>query len=357
MEPEDRARLGPVLRRSLTPLQRVFFSWGQGGLIAELDGAPAGGMVLRTIARAGGRRMGFVDWVFTDPAARGQGVAGRLLEEALRLFEQQGCAETAACVEGHNTRSSAVFAQRGFGLLSPGEQVRRFGGSVLGVWLDMGHLYDVGHFVWARPAPTRPDSPALQWLGTWLANALIALVGLWRQAGFASLEPLAAAAAAAATLLVLGLRAAAMALTARLLGLRVRFRAWESGLPIGLAIASATGFYFPSPGGVYPAAARWNGDDERARLGPAALMGTLTTLAVLWLSKLALLGGVGEAGAARIGFEMLVRVSLPLALLDSLPAFWPFTAFNARRLWEWKRWAWALCAAAALGGLAYGVWI
>jgi len=88
-----------------------------------------------------------------SPEARRLGVGGQLVEAALRSFEERGCQEVFACVEGYNSSSVNLFAGRGFTILSFGEQLRRYGflGTLL-LWLRTSRLGgDVGHFLWARP--------------------------------------------------------------------------------------------------------------------------------------------------------------------------------------------------------------
>src|SRR5215208_3419787 len=117
-----------------------------------------------------------------SPEARRLGVGGQLVEAALRSFEERGCREVFACVEGYNSSSVNLFAARGFTILSFGEQLRRYGflGTLL-LWLRTSRLGgDVGNFLWARPGQLESDSPALQWWVGALTNALVLLLAGWR---------------------------------------------------------------------------------------------------------------------------------------------------------------------------------
>jgi len=45
------------------------------------------------------------------------GTGQKLIEAALHFFEDKGCEEIMACVEGSNTSSSKLFSTRGFSIL------------------------------------------------------------------------------------------------------------------------------------------------------------------------------------------------------------------------------------------------
>ncbi len=65
---------------------------------------------------------------------------------------------------------------------------------------------------------------------------------------------IAAAQVALAVALVVGVRTTAMALTARALGLRLRYRPWETGMTLTGAISLLFGGTFVAPVGLCPLA-------------------------------------------------------------------------------------------------------
>jgi ribosomal protein S18 acetylase RimI-like enzyme len=117
--------------RAVKSLADSAFSWLEGALfspppqtlVAERDGHLLGAVVPKVFALPHKRLCGAIFWLMTDPQARGLGVGRRLVEATLEYFEEQGCREAFACVEGYNTSSSNLFAARGFTILSPGEQL------------------------------------------------------------------------------------------------------------------------------------------------------------------------------------------------------------------------------------------
>jgi GNAT superfamily N-acetyltransferase len=103
MRAEEKRDVGAIMRRSFSLTQQWFFSWTSDVLVAEQDGKLLGAVVLKMFPLPGGRKGGLVAWVFTAPKARGTGAGQRLIESALEFFEEQGCDEAMACVEGYNT--------------------------------------------------------------------------------------------------------------------------------------------------------------------------------------------------------------------------------------------------------------
>lgn len=272
----------------------------------------------------------------------------RLVEAGIDFFERQGCDEILASVEGFNTSSSKLFATRGFRILSPGAQFRRYGLATFAVWAKIFHYLDVGHFLWARPAPQESDSPALQWWGTIAANSLIGLLMLWRLGGFRAISPSMWLVLPLILIVLFGLRYLGMWLVARRQGLTIRFRAWESGFPLSTAIALAfVGAMYPVPGGVYPTTNQWWNRDLLPKLGWTALAGTLPVLLIVWgvwtMFQLDVLPPYLKAW-----LNVMLLVGRPLVLFDIAMPFFPFVSFNGRRLWDWNKTVWTVLTTAAV---------
>lgn len=337
MRAEEKPEVKRIAFRAFSFLVRLFFSWGDTVLVAERGGQLVGGIVLKIFSLAQGRKAGFVAWLFSDPDARGLGVGQRLVEAALAYFEAEGCDEVGACVEGHNTSSSKLFATRGFGVLSPGEHWRRYGWWLPLVWWHSFHLTDVGHFYWAKPGPTREGNPLAQWWGTILLNVLVTWIGIqvWRAEDWVLWV-----AAPAVILVLLGVRRLSMELVARAQGLEVRYRAWESGFPLSFAIALVLGGLYVVPGGLYPPGHNWRYRELVPQLGRMALAGVAVPLALLWLAQ-----GLASIPAVNTVLPLINYVGISLMAVDVLVPFFPLACFNGRRLWDWHPIIWAVVAA------------
>jgi GNAT superfamily N-acetyltransferase len=354
MRTEEKKALLRVMRRAFSPIQQIFFSWKDHVLVAEREGALVGGTVLDTFPLAGGRKGGIVLWIFTDPDVRGRGAGQALAEGAIAFFEAEGCTDMFACVEGYNTSSSKLFATRGFGILSPGAQFRRYGLGTFAMWYHTFHFIDIGHFLWTRPPAERPDSPALQWWGVWLMNTVIVWLALWRQHNFqasAAFQPFYLLTVPLVLLTFFGARSLAMLAAARAQGLTLRYRAWESGFPLGVVIALSMGGLYPNPGGFYPTTDRWRYREWLPQLGPVALAGIAPTLLLTWglwaLREFGpLTARLGQATFIAQGLNIAWILGVSLSVLDVLTPFFPLASFNGRRLWDWKPWLWGVCALA-----------
>src|SRR5687767_13567832 len=104
MVADDEEPVRALAGRAFSPLEGLSFPRSPDALIAERDGELLGSVVLKTFGlpgsgRDGDCRGGVMLWLMVDPGARGLGVGGRLVDAALRSFEERGCQEVFACVE------------------------------------------------------------------------------------------------------------------------------------------------------------------------------------------------------------------------------------------------------------------
>jgi ribosomal protein S18 acetylase RimI-like enzyme len=354
MGADDEALVKDLAGRAFSPLASLSFPRSPDALIAERGGELLGAVVLRTFGLPGigqdDHRGGVMLWLMVDPEARRLGVGGRLVEAALRSFEERGCQEVFACVEGYNSSSANLFAARGFTILSFGEQLRRYGflGTLL-LWLKTSRLgADVGHFLWTRPGQLEPDEPALQWWTGVFASALVLLLAGWRGGWLGKFDPTTVLGAVVILVALYGLRNGAMRLAARLRGLSVRHRAWESAFPLSIAIALAAGVFFPVPGSIYPRQGTWRYRDLLPKLGPMAFAGASAVLVFAWAAWA--LAQFGEPlSEAAVWGRAAHTAGLMLAAFDILLPFSVFSSFDGRRVWDWNRPAWGALAVAVLG--------
>ena len=166
---------------------------------------------------------------------------------------------------------------------------------------------------------------------------------MWR-AGLTEGTTLATILGAALVVVALfGLREVAMRLAARSLGLSVRHRAWEAALPLSAGIALIFGWFFPTPGSVYPQAGTWRYRNLITKLGPMAFAGASAVLAFAWVVWT--LVRLSEPSPEIYEWLRAAhRAGLMLALFEVLLPFSIFVSFNGRRVWDWSRPAWATLA-------------
>lgn len=347
MRAEERGRVRVIMKRSFPLVQRWFFSFTPNVLVAEQNGKVEGAIVLKLLPLPRGRRGGLLYWAFTSPEVRGFGIGQRLIEAGIRFLEDQGCDEILGCIEGNNTSSSKLLSTRGFQILSPGQQLRRYRHRILFLWIRIFHYIDIGHFVWARPASVQPDRAALQWLGNLALNAVLLVVALWRATGSGNFNLMTFIAVPLVLGIFFGGREVAMRITANRLGFPVRYRTWESAFPLCIFLTFAFAWWFPIPGSVYPTTADWRYRNQISKLGRIALAGGLTVLTLSWgLWLLPQFVNLPPAIAEWIWLAGLIGVSL--AIFDVALPFFPFVSYNGRRIWDWNRTVWVVLATATL---------
>lgn len=348
MRDGERLIIRSIARRAFPLVEQWFFEWTPNVLVAEQAGQLLGAIVLKLFALPHKRQGGSISWVFTAPEARGRGLGQCLVEAGLDFLEHQGCDEILVSVEGFNPSSSKLFATRGFGILSPGAQFRRYGWAIFAVWAQLVHYFEAGYFLWARPAPIEADSPTLQWWGTIAANSAIGFLMVWRLSVSEAIDPLTWLVLPLILIVLFGLRYLGMWLAAWRQGIKVRFRAWESGfLPSVVITLAIAGAMYPIPGGVYPMTNQWRYRDWLPKLGWIALAGTLPVLLLIWgvwaIAQLDI-----PSSHLMIWLNVTLWLGKPLILFDIAMPFFPFVCFNGRRLWDWNKIVWGLLATAAI---------
>lgn len=354
MAPEEKKELGTVMRACFGWLPWLFFDLGKAAFVHELDGRIVGGITLSSFRINDRRQGGVVKWIFTLPEARGHGAAGTLMDRAMAWFADTGCTDVFACVEGYNTSSSNLFASRGFHILPFSEQTSRYGVRLPIVAFRTFHLLDVGHFLWVRVADDPPAAEPEKSSAVHGAAGLITTAVLHVLFGYVMFSRWGRA--ITPTLLwqipivvigLIGLRLTAMSVGARIAGLRVRYRPWETGLLLAGFIPVVFGGVFIAPGGLYPQERIWRYRDAIGRLGPAACAAATTVLAAGWL---AFSLTRAESAPALTELSMLALFYLRAFLVFEiiLPIF-PFAGFAGRRVLDWNRIVWAALAAGAVG--------
>lgn len=351
MAPEERRELGAVMRACFGWVPRLFFDFGKAAFVYELDGKIVGGITLSRFRIDDKRLGGLVKWIFTLPEARGKGAAGAMLDRALAWFDEVGCTETFACVEGYNTGSSNLFASRGFRIMPFSEQLRRYAIRLPMLAFRTFHMFDVGHFLWfrtageesraeAEPAPNEASGFAV----TALLHVLFGYIMFARLR--TALTPELFWQIPVAVCAILGIRLVVMLAMARLVRLRVRYRPWETGLLLAGLIPAVFGGIFIAPGGLYPREHVWRYRDVLGRLGPIMCAGAAVMLVAGWAAFLLTGAELGPVAAqlSAIAFYYL-RAFLVFEII--LPVF-PFVGFAGRKVLDWRPILWVVLAAASV---------
>lgn len=343
MQDNDRPRVREIVRRAFPVLVRSSFGFGSHTLVYEEAERVCGGIVLKMFPLPSGRTGGLVSWIFVDPASHGQGIGTQLLDEGLALLEANGCTHLFANIAGDNTASSRLFASRGFRELSAGALFDTYGLGALGIIGKTQHLFDTGYALWRRPPQPRPQRPSLQLLSTFVLHIPVALLYLMRSVRLSGLEPVMVYRLSAVIGGLILLRLAATWGAARIAGVNLRYRMWESGIPLGMLVSAGFGVIFPVPGSLYPREPDWS---FRAYSRVLALASVAGILAVAAAGGIAAFGMQMVEAPAAVGWLVWVRrASVALLVVDGVLPIYPFDAYAANRVRQYSTPAWVILAA------------
>ncbi|MFP4642771.1 MAG: N-acetyltransferase family protein [Spirochaetales bacterium] len=343
MQDKDRPRVREIVRNVFPVLVRSSFGFGSQTLVYESDGRVRGGIVLKFFPLPSGSTGGLVSWIFVDPGDQGSGIGKRLLTEGLSALEANGCTHLFADIAGDNTALSRLFASEGFREISAGALFDTYGIGALGVIANTQHLFDVGHALWRKPPQSRPPRPGMQLVSTLALHIPIALLYLIRSLRVENLEAVMVYRLSGVLALLILLRLAATWITARVAGVRLRYRMWERGMPLGMLVAAGFGVIFPIPGSLYPREPGWSFEKYARVLALASVAGVAAVAATGGLA--AVLMRLADSPAA-VGWLVWVRRSaVALLVVDAVLPVYPFDAYAANRVRRYSVPAWVLLAA------------
>jgi hypothetical protein len=141
-------------------------------------------------------------------------------------------------------------------------------------------------------------------------------------------------------------RLSAMWSVARYRGIAVRYHMWESGFLLSAGVAGLFGFLMPVTGSMYPKEALWSVREFKGPLASMAVAGLMLqaviVLAAVWATS------VVSDPRALAWLWWIRRAGAWFLLTDGLLPMYPFTAYNAARIYRWSRTAWVISAGFSL---------
>jgi len=113
MQPEEAKEALAVYRKSFGFPEGYFSPKPKEAIVAVADGKIVGGLFYKTkeIAK---KKLGYIDFLFTDPAHQGKGIARKLCAEGFKLMWEQGCNGLVTFVQDDNVASWLQFVKHGF---------------------------------------------------------------------------------------------------------------------------------------------------------------------------------------------------------------------------------------------------
>ncbi len=367
-----------LMSRCFEPkLASIFYLHPESTLVATYQNRVVSGINLDVYQVNRQVKMGYIGWLYTDDEHRGNGLAGRLLDEAIIFLKKQGCTSLAACVEGDNPASFKQLEKRGFSILGLKDQLKLFRLGTAKVYHHASRFFDMGYFLWHKSLTEQTFKAAktgmAALLPTLLGNTLLFFFCLkgWNLLTLAGLHPIKEPFSSLTTAhkilmlsfpsLFLLARTGAMALFASLekkhgkdqnrndqhaknnrnekgnnpvqesMGPKndrethtkgdtekksLVYRSWDTAWILAIILTFSVGFPFPVPGNLYSKGSDWNLKDEQKKLARMAIGGQAAVILVCLF--------------APQGIPLLF--GLALLALDGFFFSYPFCGFNASRI-------------------------
>ncbi len=309
-------------------------------LVVEHEGKLVGGAALRTFSLLKKRKGGFVEYIFTASEVQGKGFGQKLVEASIDLLKELGCDELMTQIKGDNTSSSKCFSTRGFTILSPGQQLRRYGIGIVPLWLGSMHILAKGQFLWVQTTKEK-DKPGIQWIGSLITNILIFMLLSIRPDTGVQFNLDTFFAISTIWLYFFSVRYVIMKLTAKALSLNLRFRPIEDWFGMSIIMGLAGGIWIPVPGNLYPKEDTWTYRNIAKKLGIVALMGSSIVLASTWmLYFLPYLLIIPDQFV--LWYHYALTTGGILTFLDTALPFFPLEVYNGKRIWNLNKVVWLI---------------
>jgi len=334
------------LETFLRSLEGFYVSRPKTAKVAVLNGKIVGSLIYTTDI-CGGKKIGFVDFFFVNPAHAGRGIGRELCKEGIAYLWSEGYDYLGAVVRDDNVGSWAAFEKNGFtnaGLLKIARAVGFTG--FLKMYFKHGYFLSSAcdlHF-----AP-RPDSGAelssfkkrtgfgqvaLNLFGNFLLLLIGSMIGMGILRGTYSFAdffaPDSPVAIIAALLMVFGGTFLLSYIGTLFSGRKWRFRTPTGGFILNFLI-SLVGFYFPIGGSFYPQQYE-NTSKFRRDMGLSALWSwlyimVLLTVAVIFAGRLTFISTGTWAFISELTSLLLIFRCLPF----------PHANFGTSRIFAWNK--------------------
>jgi ribosomal protein S18 acetylase RimI-like enzyme len=110
------AEFSPDTSKQAAGLRQIIESPSVGAILAARDDTGIVGMVnvLFTVSTALGTRAALLEDVIVDPARRGGGLGGRLIDAAIAFARESGCARITLMTDADNVDAQRLYRRHGF---------------------------------------------------------------------------------------------------------------------------------------------------------------------------------------------------------------------------------------------------
>lgn len=316
-------------RRAFDGFERLWISRPRLALVAVVEETIVGA-VLYKLQQAGGKKVGYVDYAFIDPAHDGKGYGGVLYREAVAHLWRLGVDAQTALVKDDNVGSWHLFEKNGFHIASLLELVKCFGlGGALSQYFGSPFCVGVGMRLYLAVGDgdqqadqrhtTEKGSGLIHLAVFFIVNALLMIIGKSIWGSMAWMTSLALVLTLGITLLgaYLGTRFS----TSR----KWSFRFNNGGLLICAVISVFSAL--PMIGRFYPDRYEKTKPFHRD-MGIVSLLTWGFLLVMTLVCQVLFQNADLPANMAMIGSLLLAYHCLPL---------YPFESFGGRRVFQWNK--------------------
>ncbi|NVM35082.1 MAG: GNAT family N-acetyltransferase [Candidatus Lokiarchaeota archaeon] len=312
-------------------------------LVVEHNEKIVGAVALRIFSLPKKKKGGFVEYIFTDPEVRGMGFGQQLVESSLEYFEKQEVDEVMTQIKGDNTSSSKNFSLRGFTILSPGQQVKRYGAGIIPLWLGTMHILAKGQCLWVRTKIEKNDKSWFQCVVSLMVNILIFMLLPIRPDSGVQFNLVTFFGISLVLIYFFWMRYIFMKLFAVIMRLKVRFRPIEDWFGMSFILALAGGAWVPVPGNLYPKEDTWTYREISKKLGLMAFMGSFIIVASTWMLYL-IPFYITVPTTFAVWYDIGIKTGATLSLLDTALPFFPLEVYNGKRIWNLSKILWVFLA-------------
>lgn len=322
MEAKEAKAVKVVGRQSFSGVEGLWISTPKQALVAEVDGAIRGA-ILYKIIKAGGKKIGYVDYAFVHSKFHNQGIGGKLYKESIAYLWSLGCDVVTAAVKDDNVGSFGLFEKNGLKRVSIADLVRIVGlqGMLKQYFLTPLCICVGMDFYLAVPegeAETKKGEIGREFIFYLLGNLVVLSAALVRGVTNGYLEYAGAILALLSGVFIVSYGAAKMTKE------KWHFRVNNGGFLVSILVSMMN--FFPVFGGFYPEKYE-NSDKFRRMLGIHAM--------IRWLCIMLVVAGTMLAPET-IFLNNLKYVSTQFLIYHIL-AFYPFEVFGGKRVYEWNK--------------------
>jgi GNAT superfamily N-acetyltransferase len=326
-----------VLKKSFGYPQWFFSPRPKGAIVAVIDEKIVGGLFYKT-KMVGKKKLGYIDFLFTDPAHQGKGIGNRLCVEGFKILWEQGCDALLTFVQDDNVASWRQFLKHGFVRTSWPKMVKLLGlpgaiqAKLVSTTFGLAPAYD---FYVALPDAEQTSlyekktCTARQIAAFMLANMIFVSLAVLRAGDIL-------AGLIAFVTLFFG------SICAGYIGTLFSGRKWHfrltPGGPLISIVTAIAGFFWPANGGWYPA--KYENTPKFRRDMAISSIAVWIFLAAAFLSPLA----VNELTPLWVSIS---NISAFLMIIRFIPIN-SVSSYGARRILLWSKAAYALLLIVAI---------